>query len=297
MLPDRERAFLNAAQGIKNIERLRLQTFCQSSRAAGTGTSNCLKGNTLAVRPVYERGQMYNLALLPRPSRRLLPIAAALLLEGCTGPQSTLSPAGEGAENVATLFWWMLGGLTVIWIAVVLLTVWAKRARENPNRRRQARLLILGGAIAPAVVLCGLLIYGLALIPGLTAPPPQGTLRIHIFGEQWWWRVRYEPPGGEAFELANEIHLPVGEKVEFLLHSTNVIHSFWIPSLGGKMDMIPGRVNRLVLHPSRTGVYRGVCAEYCGTAHAKMSFHAIVVPAEAFRDWMTRQAMPSKGLP
>jgi cytochrome c oxidase subunit 2 len=194
----------------------------------------------------------------------------------------------------------MLGGLAVIWAGVVILAMWAHRAREAPGRRRQARLLIYSGAIVPAVVLCGLLVYGLALIPGLTAPAPAGTLRINVYGEQWWWRVRYEPPGGDAFELANEVRLPVGEPVEFLLHSNNVIHSFWIPSLGGKMDMIPGRTNRLVLHPKRTGVYRGACAEYCGTAHAKMAFHAIVVSPEAFRSWMSQQARPAqaaKGLP
>jgi len=241
---------------------------------------------------------MYKAAPLSRFWRWSL-LLAMLLPAGCSGPQSALSPAGTGAQDVSTLFWWMFSGLVVIWLGVVLLAAWASRAREADNRRRQAKILILSGAVVPAVVLCALLVYGLSIIPGLMAPPPPGTLRVHVHGEQWWWRIRYEPPGGEAFELANEVRLPVGEKVEFLLHSNNVIHSFWIPSLGGKMDMIPGRVNRLVLHPTRTGVFRGACAEYCGTAHANMAFQAIVVPADAFRRWMEQQATPQavKGLP
>jgi cytochrome c oxidase subunit 2 len=228
-----------------------------------------------------------------RAYRRVL-WPSLLLIASCGGPQSSLSPAGRSAERIADLFWWMLAGLIVIWLGVMILAIWAARARNDSDRRPQARRLILSGAIIPAVVLCGLLIYGLALLPELTESPPAGTLRVVVHGEQWWWRVRYEPPGGEAFELANEVRLPLGEKVEFLLHSNNVIHSFWIPSLGGKMDMIPGRVNRLVLHPTKTGVYRGVCAEYCGTAHAKMAFQVIVESPDAFRNWLVRQAAPAR---
>jgi cytochrome c oxidase subunit 2 len=218
----------------------------------------------------------------------------SLLITSCSGPQSTLAPAGRGAERIADLFWWMFGGLVVIWLGVMVLAVWAARARDDSDRRPQARILILSGAIVPAVVLCALLVFGLALLPELTEPAPAGTLKVLVHGEQWWWRVRYEPPGGEAFELANEVRLPVGGKVEFLLHSNNVIHSFWIPSLGGKMDMIPGRVNRLVLHPTKPGVYRGVCAEYCGTAHARMAFKVIVEPPDAFRNWLAQQAAPAR---
>ena len=103
--------------------------------------------------------------------------------------------------------------------------------------------------------------------------------------------MRYEPPNREPFEVANEIHLPAGQPVEFLLASDNVIHSFWIPSLGGKMDLIPGRVNRLVLHPSIPGTYRGMCAEFCGKGHAKMVFEAVVQSATEFEQWMALQSL------
>lgn len=107
---------------------------------------------------------------------------------------------------------------------------------------------------------------------------------------QWWWRVRY--PGdetNEAAELANEIRLPVGEPVQFLLQSEDVIHAFWIPSLGGKIDMIPGRTTRLTLTPTRTGTFRGACAEYCGESHAQMNFDVIVMERPEFNAWLEHQ--------
>lgn len=144
------------------------------------------------------------------------------------------------------------------------------------------------------VVLAGLLSYGLRVLARTTAPAPPGTLQISVQGKQWWWRVRYLMPGAPPFELANEIHLPVGEPVEFLLESDNVIHSFWIPALGGKMDLIPGRVNRLVLRPTRVGVFQGVCAEFCGKSHAKMAFQAIVVARPDFDAWVANQRQYAK---
>jgi cytochrome c oxidase subunit 2 len=185
-------------------------------------------------------------------------------------------------------------GSVVIWLAVIGLAVYTLRIEREPHSLRGARLLIVGGGVVvPVLVLTVLLAYGLALLPDLVAPAPQGSLRIAVTGEQWWWRVRYLPPGGEPVDLANEIRLPVGEPVEFHLDSPDVIHSFWIPPLGGKVDMIPGRVNRLVLHPTRTGVFRGVCAEYCGASHALMAFPVVVQEKEDFTRWLVRQAAPA----
>jgi cytochrome c oxidase subunit 2 len=155
-------------------------------------------------------------------------------------------------------------------------------------------LIVGGGAVVPTVVLTVLLIYGLAPIPALLAPAPEGSLKIAVTGEQWWWRVRYHLPDGEEVTLANEIRLPVGETVEFRLDSPDVIHSFWIPPLGGKVDMIPGRVTRLVLKPTRVGVFRGVCAEYCGASHALMAFPVVVQEREEFDRWLAHQARPAE---
>lgn len=208
--------------------------------------------------------------------------------------QSALEPAGLAAVQLRDLFWWMAAGGAVIWFAFIGLGVYSLRARSESKTQRRANLLIVGGgAIIPTVVLGFLLMYGLAHLPSLLAPAPSGSLRIAVSGEQWWWRIRYQPAGIPAIDLANEIRLPVGQPVEFRLESPDVIHSFWIPSLGGKMDMIPGRVNRLSLNPVRTGIFRGVCAEYCGTAHAQMAFPVVVLTKEEFERWMEHQSRPA----
>jgi len=217
-----------------------------------------------------------------------------LLSASCRGPQSAIEPASRAAEQLAGLFWGMTIGAFLVWAAVVALTVYAIRARhEAPAERRATALIIGGGVIVPTVVLAGLLIYGLSILPPLLAPAPSGSLRIQVVGEQWWWRVRYQPPTGPAFDLANEIRLPAGEPVEFELSSPDVIHSFWIPALGGKMDMIPGRKTRLTLEPTRTGRFRGVCAEYCGTSHALMAFDVVVMSKPEFAEWMDAQRRPA----
>lgn len=213
---------------------------------------------------------------------------------GCSGPQSALDPAGRGAEQLAGLFWWMTGGALVVWAGVGWLAWSAIRGRAAQNTARQARLYIIGGgAVVPTVVLTGLLVYGLGMTPELLAPAPPGSLRIVVTGEQWWWRVRYVPASGEAVTLANEIRLPVGEPVEFELDSPDVIHAFWIPALGGKMDMIPGRRTRLLLEPTRTGTFRGQCAEYCGTSHALMAFPVVVMEKADFARWLDAQRAPA----
>ena len=222
-------------------------------------------------------------------------IALILCCGGCSGPQSSLDPAGLGASRIAGLFWWMTGGALVVWAAVIWLTVSAIRGRVSEHTERQARLYVIGGgALLPTVVLTALLLYGLGMMPALLAPAPPGSLKITVTGEQWWWRIRYLPAEGPPVELANEIRLPVGEPVEFELDSPDVIHSFWIPALGGKMDMIPGRRTRLVLHPTRTGTFRGVCAEYCGTSHALMAFPVVVMEQPAFTAWLEQQRQPAR---
>jgi cytochrome c oxidase subunit 2 len=221
-------------------------------------------------------------------------LTCTLSLAGCAGPQSALDPAGRAAERIAEIFWWMTITGAVIWIAVIALAIWAVGAAAEAHNQRRASLLIIGGgAIVPTIVLAALLVYGLAPLPSLLAPAPQGSLKIAVAGEQWWWRVRYQVTASERIVLANEIRLPVGEPVEFQLESPDVIHSFWIPSLGGKIDMIPGRVTRLALTPTKTGVFRGACAEYCGTSHALMSFDVVVHEKEDFARWLAHQAAPA----
>src|SRR5687768_4376056 len=188
----------------------------------------------------------------------------------------------------------MTGGAFIVWAGVIALTIYAICARPVTRGKHWVPMLIIGGgAVVPTVVLAGLLAYGLALLPRLLAPAPEGSLKIAVIGEQWWWRVRYHPTEGEPVDLANEIRLPVGEPVTFELESPDVIHAFWIPALGGKVDMIPGRRTRLTLEPTRVGVFRGVCAEYCGASHALMAFDVVVLEKADFARWLDAQRAPA----
>lgn len=208
-------------------------------------------------------------------------------------PQSALVTAGRDAERIADLFNVMAIGGLIIWVAVTAVAVYVIRVRR-PHSERAANLLILGGGVAlPTVVLGALLAYGLPVLPAILAPAHAGSLRIHVTGKQWWWRVHYMTPDG-PIETANELRLPVGQRVELQLASRDVIHSFWVPSIAGKMDMIPGRVTRLALEPTRTGVFRGVCAEYCGASHALMAFHVVVMEESEFTAWLEAQAQPAQ---
>jgi cytochrome c oxidase subunit 2 len=210
---------------------------------------------------------------------------------------SALNPAGSPADGIALLFWWMTAGGITIWLGVLALAIYVVRAAPNDARERQAKQLIVAGAVIPAVVLGALLAYGLWLLPRTIAPAPPDTLRVWVQGEQWWWRIRYQPADAPGFILANEIRLPVDRQVEFLLESDNVIHSFWVPSLGGKMDLIPGRTNRLLLRPTRTGTFAGMCAEFCGRAHATMRLTVIVVPQDEFDRWVLAQTAVASNTP
>jgi cytochrome c oxidase subunit 2 len=214
---------------------------------------------------------------------------------GCTGRQSALDPAGTDADRVFELFWVMAIGTAVVWIAVVGLSLYATRLRPHVQHPRLAHGLIVGGgAVAPVLVLGALLVYGLAPLPAMLALPPPGRPIIAITGEQWWWRVRYLLPDGRAFDTANEIRLPVNVRIEVQLQSADVIHSFWLPPVAGKMDAIPGRLTRIALEPTRTGVFRGVCAEYCGRSHARMHFDAVVLTAGEFATWVEQQIAASR---
>lgn len=209
-------------------------------------------------------------------------------------PQSALDTAGRDAAQIAQLFDVMTVGALLVWALVVAVAVYAIRVGES-HSQRVANLLIIGGGVAlPTVVLAALLAYGLPVLPAILTPAPDGALTIHITGKQWWWRVQYMTPRG-IVETANEIRLPVNERIQLQLTSPDVIHSFWVPSIAGKMDLIPGRLTRLALEPTRTGVFRGACAEYCGASHALMAFAVVVVDRDQFEQWLDAQAAPAPG--
>ncbi|HEX6572441.1 MAG TPA: cytochrome c oxidase subunit II [Steroidobacteraceae bacterium] len=234
------------------------------------------------------------------------------------GIQSALHPAtGSGAALISELTAALFVGGAVLFLLVMGLLV---RAVFSQEKRVDARRWVLwGGVVLPVAVLTVLLLYALAVGGALADVNSRGPLRfvldcissgaralaapfgterpvrIEVTGKQWWWEVRYWGPGTgvTGVPLANELRLPAGQPVELLLESADVIHSFWVPALAGKVDMIPGRVNRLVLRASAPGVHRGQCAEYCGGQHALMALYVVVVPEPEFRAWLQQQARPA----
>jgi cytochrome c oxidase subunit 2 len=208
-------------------------------------------------------------------------------------PQSALDIAGADAARLAHLFYVMMAGALLVWVAVIAAAIYAIRVNRGTHDERDAKLFIVGGGVAlPTVVLAGLLWYGLPMLPRVLALAPEGARRVHVTGKQWWWRVQYVSPDG-FIETANELRLPVGERVELQLSSPDVIHSFWVPSIAGKMDMVPGRITRIALEPTRTGTFRGACAEYCGASHALMAFDVVVSERDDFERWLEGQGAPA----
>jgi cytochrome c oxidase subunit II len=209
--------------------------------------------------------------------------------------QSALSPQGIAAERIAEISWVLFIGGGLIFLAVMILASIALFGTPSQRSFLGRRKLIIGGGIVfPVVTLTLLLLYSFA--SGSFGPlSPKPAFRVEVTGDLWWWRVRYLDAGGKVIaESANEIRIPSGQAVELLLKSHDVIHSFWVPNLAGKIDMIPGHVNKLQIHANQPGVFRGQCAEYCGAQHAKMAFYVIAQEASEFEAWLARQAQPAR---
>ena len=203
--------------------------------------------------------------------------------------QSTLDPApGSAAWPIEELGLVLYAGAAVILAVVCILAIAGVVA--GPRRVDARRWLFVGGLVMPGILLVALFIYALGIGHALVSHESADALRIHVTGKQWWWEVRYENGNDAGVLLANELHIPLERPVEVLLDSSDVIHSFWVPALAGKVDMIPGRTTRLVIQADRAGVYRGQCAEYCGAQHALMAFHVVAEPAMEFEAWLAHQA-------
>ena len=228
-----------------------------------------------------------------RWSERLAVAGALMLIAGCgTDVQSVLTPRGTQAGQIANLAWCLFALGTFV-LAIVTAALWLA-IRGSPRVRgalAQEEAIVALGLIFPAVTLTLLLGYGVWLMRSQLVEGDRDALRIEVTGEQWWWRVAYS--GATPVASANEITIPLGRPIEFVLKASDVIHSFWVPSLGGKVDMIPGRTTHLRLTAERPGIYRGQCAEYCGGPHALMAFEVVALPAEEYAVWFTRESAPA----
>lgn len=232
---------------------------------------------------------------MPMPKLRHFVLFAAVPSPGWADVQSALHPRGETASRIAEISGVMFVGAALIFLLVMAMLILALYGPPRVRGLLRRRGLIVGAGIAfPVVVLTGLLVYTLGAatsMAGATTPP---AARIEVVGEMWWWRVRYlDDDNRPLFETANDIRIPSGVPVELVLISDNVIHSFWVPNLAGKLDMVPGHVNRLRVQANEPGRFRGQCAEYCGAQHAKMMLDVQALSPDEFQAWVTAQRQPA----
>jgi cytochrome c oxidase subunit 2 len=226
-----------------------------------------------------------------------------LALAGCGGSQNALNPHSHAATDIANLFWVMMavsfGGLALI--TGLLVFAWVRRGRrgiggdaEGPHPgEKPAWFVVLGmGVVFPLMVIVALFIVGnWAIIKTTQAPAASSTdMTVDAIGHQWYWEFRY--PGTKAV-TADEMHIPVGTRVNLVATTADVIHSFWVPELNRKIDTIPGQQNRILLYSNKVGVFRGQCAEYCGLQHAHMGMLVVVQPKAQFQAWLRKQAAPA----
>jgi cytochrome c oxidase subunit 2 len=212
--------------------------------------------------------------------------------------QSALHPAGSQAARIESLWWLMFWVCTVVYVLVAASVIIAiVRGRRGRSVGTDSRTLVrvVGAATAVSVVaLIGLLTASVLTGRAVASVASPDALVLEITGYQWWWRVEYlNPDPSLRVTTANEIHLPVGRAIGIKLKSADVIHSFWVPNLHGKTDLVPGRETMTWLTVENPGVYRGQCAEYCGLQHAHMALTVIAESSDDFEKWVSAQRQPA----
>jgi cytochrome c oxidase subunit 2 len=202
---------------------------------------------------------------------------------------SPLSPAGSEADRVATLLWIVLalGVFVVVVVLTAVLVAMFRRQRDHDTattERTHQRFIVGGGIVFPVVILSVVGVLTVVSTATLLRSTP-GALTVDVTGEQWFWRISYPDSG---ITTANELRVPVDRSVELHLHSSDVVHSFWVPQLAGKLDATPGQSPVLAFTPHEVGTYRGECAEFCGLQHANMNFVVDVLSQADFDSWVQR---------
>lgn len=239
---------------------------------------------------------------MDQPRRLVKPVAlvallALLALVGCDGPfpQSTLSPVSElGSDQDALfrlIFWWAVIVFVFVegGIVYVLIKFRARAGGADPEPVHGHTALEIAWTLAPALIIVFIAVPSIQLIWKDAGADTSDALQVQAIGHQWWWEFRYPELG---IVTANDLHLPQGRTVELQLTSADVIHSFWLPRMSGKRDMILGHNTRLVFVPDSLGEFPGQCAEYCGSSHANMRFRAFVHDSAAFAAWVAAEAAP-----
>ena len=219
----------------------------------------------------------------------------AILIAGCNGAQSALNAEGAAAVQLKHLIIGIVVVCCAVWtlimIVLVLALLRARTPRESPNSETERRMgkLVTAAVAATVVIIAGLTIASFHATRSLGMSEDAG-LTIKVRGQQWWWQFIYDDADPtKSFQTANEMHIPVGVDIRIELESLDVIHSFWVPSLAGKRDLIPGRQNVITIRAERPGVYRGQCAEFCGLQHSHMALFVIAEDVAAYQRWAAAQ--------
>jgi cytochrome c oxidase subunit II len=238
--------------------------------------------------------------MLSVQTRGAVAAATVVAATGCRSAMPVMSGASDAADRTAWLGWFMVILSAVVFAVVVVVLVGA--VRRNRQRDPETvdlsdpgqRFVVIGGALFPGLILTVLFVVGTATL-GIFPTRERPVYTVKVVGHQWWWEVEYlDPDLSRRFTTANELHVPVGRAVQVLLTSADVIHSFWVPQLQGKLDLVPGDTNVLTLRPDRAGVYRGQCAEYCGLQHAHMALTVVADEPSQFEQWLTAQRTPAQ---
>ncbi|TGQ62675.1 cytochrome c oxidase subunit II [Mesorhizobium sp. M00.F.Ca.ET.186.01.1.1] len=231
-----------------------------------------------------------------RTARALL-LSILVATSGCGGQQSALGSQGAPAIHVEHLILGMVAVCAAIWILVMitlgtaLLRARPRTARQDDGSEKPLTMAVSAAVAATTLIIAGLTIASFYTTRGIGLADST-ALTITVKGQQWWWQVFYaDSSTGPGFQTANEIHIPVGRDVRLQLESPDVIHSFWVPSLAGKQDLVPGRSNSLLLRAEKPGVYRGQCAEFCGLQHSHMAIMVIAEAPGAFEGWAATQRL------
>jgi cytochrome c oxidase subunit 2 len=244
-----------------------------------------------------------------KPGAFAATVFSSLFAAGCSGNECALNPAGIQASQISNLWWFFFLITAAVYLLVLLFLLiaifkfWGRPAPRSDDKtlvlveeRREKRIgVVVGTATGVTVLLLFLLLMGDVFtgvsLHSLGAKVP---VSIKVTGHQWWWEVRYESTTpSNIVETANEIHIPVGKPIQFKLDSTDVIHSFWIPNLHGKKDMIPGHPTATWLRADRAGTYYGRCAEYCGLQHAHMRLVIVAEEPDKYDHWLAEQRKPA----
>jgi cytochrome c oxidase subunit 2 len=241
--------------------------------------------------------------LLRQTGLALLLLGVGFAASGCVGshyqqfPQTTLEPTTEYGWKIQHLFEFILWPAAFVFIVVegmLFYTIWRFRHRPGMPPPRQIHgntTFEIAWTIAPAVILALIAVPTVQTIFAIASPEPGvQTMRVEVYGKQWWWEFRYPE---QQIVTANELHIPVGTQIAFQINSSDVIHSFWFPRLGGKRDVVPNHENQMFLIAEQPDVYLGQCAEFCGTSHANMRMRAVAQTPADFEAWARNQQAPA----